>query len=190
MRTDDRWYHSLSFWLKGVKLAHSDTQRILYVKWKFDTIDFKHDQTSVVMVKYGRHIRPNVIQRHVDVLSQSDYWLFFHVPFHNFCLKAFVLFKVQPFEWNALSTPYNPWIETVLVCGQSKGRDLRRYRPLQICNIVKLSASQNLLQCGEQEEITGPNQRCKENNQALNGQFVDRFLSGRSPMARRMVMMK
>ena len=74
----DRCCHSLSFLLKGVKLAHNDTQRILYVQWKFDTIDFKHDQTSVIMVTLGRHTRPNVIQRHVDfALSQSDFWLFF-----------------------------------------------------------------------------------------------------------------
>ena len=46
----DRCCHSLSFWLKCVKLAHKDTQRILYIQWKFDTVDFKHNQTSVVMV--------------------------------------------------------------------------------------------------------------------------------------------
>ena len=63
------------FWLAGVELAHNHTQRILYAQWKFDTIDFKHDQTSVVMVTLGRHTRPNIIQRHVDVaLFQSDYW--------------------------------------------------------------------------------------------------------------------
>ena len=118
----DRCCHSLSFWLAGVKLAHNYTQRILYAQWKFDTIDFKHDQTAVVMVTLGRHTRLNVIQRHVDVaLSQSDYWYFFHIPFRNFCLKAFILFKVHvlSFEWNALSTPFNPWIKTVLVCGWS-----------------------------------------------------------------------
>ena len=74
----DRCCHSLSFWLKGVKLTYNDTQRILYVQWKFDTNDVKHYQTSVVMVTLGRHTRPNVIQRHVDVaLSQSDFCLFF-----------------------------------------------------------------------------------------------------------------
>ena len=47
----------------------------MYVQWKFD---FKHDQTSVVMVTSGRHTGPYVIQRHVDIaLSQSDYWLGF-----------------------------------------------------------------------------------------------------------------
>ena len=165
----DRCCHSHSFWLKGVKLAQNDTQRILYVQWKFDTIGFKHDQTSVVIVTLCLHTGPNVIQRHVDVaLSQSDYWLFFHIPFRNFCLKAFVLFKVLPFEWNALSTPFNPWIETVLVCQWPKGSDCGLHSPLQICNIVRLSAMQNLLQCGEQEEITGgQNQGCKEDDQAL-----------------------
>ena len=59
----------------------NDTQRILYVQRKFDTIDIRHDQTSVVMVTLGRHTRPNDIQRHVDVaLSQSNYWLFLRRP--------------------------------------------------------------------------------------------------------------
>ena len=188
----DRSCHSLSFWLKGVKFAHNGTQRILYVQRKFDTFDFKYDQKPVVMVTLGRHNRPNVIQRHIDVaLSQSDYWLFFHIPFRNFCLKAFVLFKVLPFEWNAPFTPFNPWIETVLVCGCSKGSDRRLHRPLQICNIVKLAASQNLLQCGEQEEITGGQIRAvRRMTKHFNGPSVDRFLSRRSLMARRIVMMK
>ena len=51
----------------------------------------------VVMVTLGRHTRPNVIQRQVDVaLSQSDYWLFFHKPFRYFWLKAFVLSMYSP----------------------------------------------------------------------------------------------
>ena len=164
----DRCCHSLSFWLKGVKLAHNHTQRILRAQWKFDTIDFKHDQMSVVVVTLSRHTRRNVIQRHVAVaLSQSDYWLLFPILFRNFCLKTFILFKVLPFEWNALSTPFNPWIETVLVWGWSKRSDRGLHRPLQICNIVKLSASQNLLQCGEQEEITGGQIRAVRDDQAL-----------------------
>ena len=68
--------------VRGQKLAQNDTQRILYVQWKFDTIGFKHDQTSIVIVMLCRHTRPNVIQRHVDVaLSKSDYWLFFSHTF-------------------------------------------------------------------------------------------------------------
>ena len=56
------------------EIAHNDNQRILYVQRKFDTFDFKHDQTPVVMVTLDRHNRPNVIQRQVDVaLSQNDY---------------------------------------------------------------------------------------------------------------------
>ena len=54
----------------------------MYVLWKFDTIDFKHDQMSVLMVTFGRHTWPNVIQRHVDVaLSQREYWSFFSHTF-------------------------------------------------------------------------------------------------------------
>ena len=144
------------------------------------------------MVTLGRHTRPDVIQRNVDVaLSQSDYLLFFHIPFRKFCLKEFFLFKVLPFEWNALSTPFNPWTETVLVCGWSKVSDRGLHRPLQICNIVRLSSSQNLLQCGEQVEITGGQIRAvRRLTKHFDGPSVDHFLSRRSPMARRIVMMK
>ena len=156
--------HSLSFWLKGVKLAHNDTQRVLYVQWKFDTFDFKHDQTSVVMVTLGRHTQPNVIQRHVDVaLSQSDYWLLFHILFRNFCLKAFVLFKVLPFEWNALSTPFNPWVETVFVCGWPKTEP--SFANLQHPQIVGLTESSSVW--GTRRNHRGPNQGCKEDDQTL-----------------------
>ena len=41
-------------------------------------------------------------------MFDSTNHMFFHIPFRNFCLKAFVLFKVLPFECNALSTPFNP----------------------------------------------------------------------------------
>ena len=166
----DRCCHSLSFWLKGVKLAHNDTQRALYVQWKFDTFDFKHDQTSVVMVTLGRHTRPNVIQRHVDVaLSQSDYWLLFHIPFRNFCLKAFVLFKVLPLnEMHFLHLLTHEKKQFLYADGP------RLNRPLQICNIVKLLASQNLLQCGEQEEITGGQIRAvRRMTKHFNGLSVD-----------------
>ena len=117
--------------------------------------------------------------------------VFFYIPFHNFCLKAFIFFKVLPFDWNALSTPINPWIETVLVCRWSKGSYCGLHRSLQICNIVKLSASKNLLQYGEQEEITGGQiSAVRRMTKHFNGPSVDRFLSRSSPMARRIVMMK
>ena len=71
------------------------------------------------------------------------------------------------------------------------GRDRGLHHPLQICNIVKLSASQNLLQCGEQEEITvGQIRAVRRMTKHFNGPSVDRFLSRRSPMARSIVMMK
>ena len=68
-----------------------------------------------------------------------------------------------------------------------QGERLRLHRPLQICNIIKLSASQNLLQCGEQEEITGDQIRAVRR---MTKHLVDRFLSRKSPMAGRIVMMK
>ena len=82
-------------------------------------------------------------------------------------------------------------IETVHVCGWSKGSDRGLHCPLQICNIVKLSTSQNSLQCGEQEEIRGGQIRAvRRMNKHFNGPSVDRFLSRRSLMARPIVMMK
>ena len=128
-------------------------------------IDFKHDQTSVVMVTLGRHTRPNVIQRLVDVaLFQSDYWLLFHIPFRNFYLKAFILFKVLPFEWNALSTHFNPWIETVFVCGWPKTEP--SFANLQHRQIVGLTESSSVW--GTKRNHRGPNQGCKEDDQALS----------------------
>ena len=116
------------------------------------------------MVTLGRHTRPNVIQRHVDVaLSQSDYWLLFHIPFRNFCLKALVLFKVLPFEWNAHSTPFNPWIETVFVCGWPKTEP--SFANLQHRQIVGLTESSSVW--GTRRNHRGPNQGCKEDDQAL-----------------------
>ena len=77
---------------------------------------------------------------------------------------------------------------THLVCGWSKGRDRGKHRPLQICNIVKLLASQNLLQCGKQEEITvGQIRAVRRMTKHFNGPPVDRFLSRRSLIARRIV---
>ena len=73
----------------------------------------------------------------------------------------------------------------------SKGSNCGLHSPLQICNIVKLSASQNLLQCGEQKEILGGQIRAvRRMTKHFNGPSVDRSLSRRSPMARRIVMMK
>ena len=54
-----------------------------------------------------------------------------------------------------------------------------------------MSASQNLLQCGEQEEITGGQIRAvRRMIKHFNGPSVDRFLSRRGQMARHIVMMK
>ena len=59
---------------------------------------------------------------------------------------------------------------------------------LQHRQIVGLT---NLLQCGEQEEITGGQIRAvRRMTKHFNGPSVDRFLSRRSPMARGIVMMK
>ena len=56
--------------------------------------------------------------------------------------------------------------------------DRRPRHPLQICNIVKLAASQNLLHCEEQVEITGGLIRVvKKMTMHINGLSVDRFLS-------------
>ena len=79
----------------------------------------------------------------------------------------------------------------MFVCRWSKRSDRGLHRPLQICNIVKLPASQNLLKCGEQEEITGGQIRAvRRMTKHFNEPSVDRFLSRRSTMARGIVMMK
>ena len=69
--------------------------------------------------------------------------------------------------------------------------DRRLRHPLQICNIIKLSASQNFLHCVEQVEITGGLIGIvRKMTKHINGPSVDRFLSQRSQVARHIVMMK
>ena len=92
---------------------------------------------------------------------------FFHIPFRNFCLKAFVFFKVLSFEWNAPFTPFNPWIETVLYA------DVPREAIADRTALCKSATSSNwrprriFFSVGNKKKSQGPNQGCKEDDQAL-----------------------